>query len=117
LLIGFIEEEICKLTYIACLTFMGILGAAGQASKSGTDVLLDLLSIGSPAQSNSSAVDILSSNTSNKAPVSPLDDLSSLSLSSRSTSNAGPMMDLLGGISSSPPTGCKLLIIWVLSLF
>ncbi|PNY03729.1 ap-1 complex subunit gamma-2-like protein [Trifolium pratense] len=75
---------------------------AGQASKSGTDVLLDLLSIGSPVQSNS--VDILSSNTSNKAPVSPLDDLSSLSLSSRSTSNAGPVMDLLGGISSSPPT-------------
>ncbi|KAK2352351.1 hypothetical protein P8452_42371 [Trifolium repens] len=79
-------------------------GAADQASKSGTDVLLDLLSIGSPAQSDSSTVDILSSNTSNKAPVSPLDDLSSLSLSSRSTSNAGPMMDLLGGISSSPPT-------------
>ncbi|GAU36898.1 hypothetical protein TSUD_220670, partial [Trifolium subterraneum] len=75
---------------------------AGQTSKSGTDVLLDLLSIGSPVQSNS--VDILSSNTSNKAPVSPLDDLSPLSLSSRSTSNAGPVMDLLGGISSGPPT-------------
>ncbi|CAI8587618.1 unnamed protein product [Vicia faba] len=76
----------------------------GQGSKSGTDVLLDLLSIGSPStQGNSSAVDILSSNISNKASVSPLDDLSPLSLSSRATSNAGPMMDLLDGISSTPP--------------
>ncbi|KAI5436998.1 hypothetical protein KIW84_023209 [Lathyrus oleraceus] len=75
-----------------------------QASKSGTDVLLDLLSIGSPStQGSSSAVDILSSNISNKASISPLDDLSPLSLSSNATSNAGPMMDLLGGISSSPP--------------
>ncbi|XP_058776513.1 AP-1 complex subunit gamma-2-like [Vicia villosa] len=76
----------------------------GQASKSGTDVLLDLLSIGSPStQGNSPGVDILSSNISNKASISPLDDLSPLSLSSRATSNAGPMMDLLGGISPSPP--------------
>ncbi|CAK8537020.1 unnamed protein product [Lathyrus sativus] len=76
-----------------------------QASKSGTDVLLDLLSIGSPStQGSSSAVDILSSSISNKTSISPLDDLSplSLSLSSKATSNAGPMMDLLGGISSSP---------------
>lgn len=81
----------------------------GQASKSGKDVLLDLLSIGSPsAPSSSSTVDILSSNTSNKAPASPLDDLSSLSLSSRETSNAAPMMDLLDSFSPSPPTGCKL---------
>ncbi|XP_020216315.1 AP-1 complex subunit gamma-2 [Cajanus cajan] len=78
---------------------------AGQASKSGNDVLLDLLSIGSPSvPSSSSAVDILSSNSSNKAPVSPLDDLSSLSLSSKTTSNAAPMMDLLDGLASSPPT-------------
>ncbi|KAK7252362.1 hypothetical protein RIF29_36250 [Crotalaria pallida] len=80
---------------------------AGKTSNSGTDVLLDLLSIGSPsAPSSSSTIDILSSNTSNKAPVSPLSDLSPLSLSSRATSNAGaaPMMDLLDGFSSSPPT-------------
>lgn len=95
-------------TFIACLTLVGILGT-GQASKSGTDVLLDLLSIGSPSvPSSSSTVDILSSNTSNKTPISPLDDLSPLSLSSRATSNAGPMMDLLGGISPSPLTGCLL---------
>ncbi|CAJ1931490.1 unnamed protein product [Sphenostylis stenocarpa] len=78
---------------------------AGQASKSGNDVLLDLLSIGSPSvQTSSSSIDILSSNSSNKAPVSPLDDLSSVSLSSKPTSNAVPMMDLLDGFAPSPPT-------------
>ncbi|XP_027362371.1 AP-1 complex subunit gamma-2-like [Abrus precatorius] len=78
---------------------------AGQASRSGTDVLLDLLSIGSPsAQSSSSTVDILSSNLSNKVPVSSLGDLSSLSLSSRTNSNAAPMMDLLDGFAANPPT-------------
>ncbi|KAL2662233.1 hypothetical protein GLYMA_02G033300v4 [Glycine max] len=79
---------------------------AGQASKSGNDVLLDLLSIGSPsAESSSSTVDILSSNSSNKAPVSSsLDGLSSLSLSTKTTSNAAPMMNLLDGFAPSPPT-------------
>ncbi|CAL0314052.1 unnamed protein product [Lupinus luteus] len=78
---------------------------AGQTLKNGTDVLLDLLSMGSPsAPSSSSTVDILSSNASNGAPVSPLNDLSSLSLSSRATSNVGgaPMMDLLDDFSPSP---------------
>ncbi|XP_019421654.1 PREDICTED: AP-1 complex subunit gamma-2-like [Lupinus angustifolius] len=80
---------------------------AGQTSNSAADVLLDLLSIGSPsAPSTSSTVDILSSSASNKAPVSPLNDLSPLSLSSRATSNAGaaPMLDALDGFSPSPPT-------------
>ncbi|KAG4403108.1 hypothetical protein GLYMA_01G032100v4 [Glycine max] len=78
---------------------------AGQASKSGNDVLLDLLSIGSPSvESSSSTVDILSSNSSNKAPVSSLDGLSSLSLSTKTTSNAAPMMDLLDGFAPIPPT-------------
>ncbi|MED6171959.1 hypothetical protein PIB30_045771 [Stylosanthes scabra] len=87
---------------------------ASQTSKSGTDALLDLLSVGSPsapsglpsAQSNSSAMDILSASTSKKASVSPLDDLSSLSLSSRTTSNTGasPMTDLLDGFTSTPPS-------------
>ncbi|KAG5001721.1 hypothetical protein JHK87_022793 [Glycine soja] len=86
---------------------------ASQPSRNGTDVLLDLLSIGSasapiesPAQSNSSTIDILSPKQSKKAPISPLDDLSSLSLSSRATSNAGaaPMMDLLDGFAPGPPT-------------
>ncbi|KAK7250533.1 hypothetical protein RIF29_33035 [Crotalaria pallida] len=84
-----------------------------QSSNSGTDVLLDLLSIGSPsaptqspsAQNNSSMIDILSPNTSKKASHSPLDDLSSLSLSSRGTSNGGAvsMMDSLDGFAPSPP--------------
>nr|XP_029147597.1 AP-1 complex subunit gamma-1 isoform X2 [Arachis hypogaea] len=86
---------------------------ANQTSKSGTDALLDLLSVGSvsrpvespSAQSNSSAIDILSASKSEKASVSPLDDLSSLSLSSRTTSitGAAPMMDLLDGFASTPP--------------
>ncbi|RDX94537.1 AP-1 complex subunit gamma-2 [Mucuna pruriens] len=76
---------------------------AGQASKSGNDVLLDLLSIGSPsAQSSSPTVDILASNSSNK--VSSLDDLSSLSLSTKTTSNAAPTMDLLDGFGPSSLT-------------
>ncbi|KAL1327600.1 hypothetical protein AAHE18_13G313000 [Arachis hypogaea] len=78
-----------------------------------SDALLDLLSVGSvsgpvespSAQSNSSAIDILSASKSEKASVSPLDDLSSLSLSSRTTSitGAAPMMDLLDGFASTPP--------------
>ena len=95
--------------FVVCLTLFAFL-VAGQASKSGNDVLLDLLSIGSPsAESSSSTVDILSSNSSNKAPVSSsLDGLSSLSLSTKTTSNAAPMMNLLDGFAPSPPTGCKL---------
>ncbi|CAJ1940065.1 unnamed protein product [Sphenostylis stenocarpa] len=86
---------------------------ASQPSKNGTDVLLDLLSIGStsaptelPVESTSSTIDILSPKPSKKAPVSPLDDLASLSLSSRETLNAGatPKMDSLDGFSPSPPT-------------
>ncbi|KAK4261289.1 hypothetical protein QN277_004309 [Acacia crassicarpa] len=79
---------------------------AGHAPKSGTDALLDLLSIGSPtAQSSPSTIDMLSSSMNGKTPVSPLDDLSSLSLSARATSNAGaaPVMDLLDGFASNPP--------------
>jgi len=68
---------------------------------------MDLLSIGSPsAPSSSSTVDILSLSASNIAPASSLDDLSPHPPSSRATSNAGSMMDLLGGISSSSATGC-----------
>ncbi|XP_029130285.1 AP-1 complex subunit gamma-2 isoform X2 [Cajanus cajan] len=86
---------------------------ASQPSKNGTDVLLDLLSIGSPSaptesptQSNSSTINILSPKASKKVPLSPLDDLSSLSLSSKATSNAGAAttMDLLDGFAPSPST-------------
>ncbi|OIW14353.1 hypothetical protein TanjilG_31243 [Lupinus angustifolius] len=86
---------------------------ASQTSKSGTDALLDLLSIGSPSsptqspsvQNNSSMIDVLSPDTTKKPSDSPLDDLSSLSLSSRGTSNGGaaPMMDSLDPLPTSPP--------------
>ncbi|XP_027920466.1 AP-1 complex subunit gamma-2-like isoform X2 [Vigna unguiculata] len=86
---------------------------ATPPSENGTDVLLDLLSIGSPsaptkspAQSNSSTIDIWSPQPSKKSPLSPLDDLSSLSPSPRTTSNAGaaPLVDSLDGFVPSPPT-------------
>ncbi|KOM28269.1 hypothetical protein LR48_Vigan511s009200 [Vigna angularis] len=85
---------------------------AAQPSENGTDVLLDLLSIGSPsapnelpAQGNSSTIDILSPKPSKKAPLSPLDDLASLS-PSRTTLNAGasPLVESLDGFVPSPPT-------------
>ncbi|XP_004509843.1 AP-1 complex subunit gamma-2-like [Cicer arietinum] len=86
---------------------------ATHTSKNGTDVLLDLLSIGSPsspiesppAQNNSSTIDILSPSTSKREPLSSLDDLSSVSLSSRASTNAGAasMTDFLDGFASGSP--------------
>ncbi|XP_022956970.1 AP-1 complex subunit gamma-2-like isoform X2 [Cucurbita moschata] len=69
---------------------------------SGTDVLLDLLSIGTspPAQSTASATDILSNQE--KSPTSQLDGLSSLSSLSANKPSAAvssPTIDLLGGLS------------------
>ncbi|KAI3763566.1 hypothetical protein L2E82_13500 [Cichorium intybus] len=64
-----------------------------QPQKSGTDVLLDLLSSGSPlAQINTSTSD-------NKIPVSPLN---SLSLSSPLPAATSSMMDLLDGFGPTP---------------
>ncbi|XP_008221773.1 PREDICTED: AP-1 complex subunit gamma-2-like isoform X1 [Prunus mume] len=77
-----------------------------HAPKNGTDVLLDLLSIGSPTQSSQSVSDMLSSSQDNKTPVSPLEGLSSPSSNSiQPTSSAGaaPAIDLLDGFSSNPP--------------
>ncbi|BFG16475.1 hypothetical protein CerSpe_027480 [Prunus speciosa] len=77
-----------------------------HAPKNGTNVLLDLLSIGSPTQSSQSVSDMLSSSQDNKTPVSPLEGLSSPSLNSiQPTSSAGaaPVIDLLDGFSSNPP--------------
>ncbi|XP_022776058.1 AP-1 complex subunit gamma-2-like isoform X2 [Durio zibethinus] len=78
-----------------------------QPPKAGTDVLLDLLSIGTspPAQSSSSASDILSSSQDNKAPLANLNGLASLSsLPANATSPASPvpMMDLLDGLGPIP---------------
>lgn len=78
-----------------------------QASRTGTDVLLDLLSIETPhAQSSSSASDILSATPSNKSPVPSLEGFSSpSSLSAQASTPAGaaPMMDLLDGFVPNPP--------------
>ncbi|XP_062159659.1 AP-1 complex subunit gamma-2-like isoform X2 [Alnus glutinosa] len=78
-----------------------------QAPRTGTDVLLDLLSIETPpAQSSLSIPDILSTSQVNKSPVSSLEGLSSpSSLSARATSPVGaaPMMDLLDGFVPNPP--------------
>ncbi|KAL8267448.1 hypothetical protein R6Q59_004792 [Mikania micrantha] len=74
-----------------------------QAQKSSTDVLLDLLSIGSPPpQNSSSAPDILSLTQENKTSISPLDSLSSTTMPSAQTSSTA-MMDLLDGFGSSAP--------------
>ncbi|EOY00411.1 Adaptor protein complex AP-1, gamma subunit isoform 2 [Theobroma cacao] len=78
-----------------------------QPPKAGTDVLLDLLSLGTlpPAQSSSSTSDILSSSQDNKAPLANLNGLTSLSsLSPNATSpaSAASMMDLLDGFGPSP---------------
>ncbi|KAI3714209.1 hypothetical protein L1987_72805 [Smallanthus sonchifolius] len=74
-----------------------------QAQKNGTDVLLDLLSIGSPPPENSSsAPDILSLSQDNKISVSPLDSLSSATAPSVQASSTA-MMDLLDGFDPSPP--------------
>ncbi|KAF5741055.1 AP-1 complex subunit gamma-2-like isoform X2 [Tripterygium wilfordii] len=78
----------------------------GQTPKSGTDVLLDLLSIGSPppVQNSSSTPDILSSGLDNKSPFATLDGLKSPSHITQATSPAGPVpvMDLLDGFGPNP---------------
>ncbi|PPD89874.1 hypothetical protein GOBAR_DD13192 [Gossypium barbadense] len=77
-----------------------------QPPKAGTDVLLDLLSIGTspPAQSSSSASNILSSIQDDKTSLVNLNGLASLtSLSPNATSaSPAPMMDLLDGFGPSP---------------
>ncbi|KAA3466116.1 AP-1 complex subunit gamma-2-like isoform X1 [Gossypium australe] len=77
-----------------------------QPPKAGTDVLLDLLSIGTspPAQSSSSASNILSSIQDDKASLANLNGLASLtSLSPNATSaSPAPVMDLLDGFGPSP---------------
>lgn len=79
-----------------------------QNQKSGTDALLDLLSIGSPPAMDSSATpDILSLNLESKSSGVPLERLSSVSsmpVQVSSPSGAAPIVDLLDGLSSSQPT-------------
>ncbi|XP_041010914.1 AP-1 complex subunit gamma-2-like isoform X4 [Juglans microcarpa x Juglans regia] len=84
----------------------GISGT-NQAPRTGTDVLLDLLSIETPpAQSSSSITDILSSSQVNKSPDASLEGLSSpsaLSTQAATPAGAAPMMDLLDGFVPNSP--------------
>lgn len=85
------------------------LPGTNQAPKSGTDVLLDLLSIGTlpPVQSSQSTPDILLSNEDGKIPLNTLEklsSLSSLSMQSPSPSAAVPVIDLLDGFAPSSLT-------------
>ncbi|XP_019176734.1 PREDICTED: AP-1 complex subunit gamma-2-like [Ipomoea nil] len=76
---------------------------SNHVQKSGTDVLLDLLSIGAPPSQNSSpSTELVLINENNKSSVDLLDRLSSPSLPLAQNSSVGssPVMDLLDGISS-----------------
>ncbi|CAK7333633.1 unnamed protein product [Dovyalis caffra] len=79
---------------------------ADQVQKAGTDVLLDLLSIGAPpVQSSSSTTHILSPTQNDKSPIATLDALSSpssLSAQATTSASAAPMMDFLDGFGPSP---------------
>ncbi|XP_052173857.1 AP-1 complex subunit gamma-2-like isoform X2 [Diospyros lotus] len=76
-----------------------------QAQKSGTDILLDLLSIGTPSdQSNTSQSSLLPSIQSNKTLLGTLEHSSSPSEPPALASSDGgsSMMDLLDGFASNP---------------
>ncbi|XP_074383581.1 AP-1 complex subunit gamma-2-like isoform X2 [Apium graveolens] len=76
-----------------------------QAQKSGADVLMDLLSIGTlPSQSSLSSFDGLFSSRDNSASVGGLENLSSnttLPVQASTESGGFPMMDLLDALSPS----------------
>ncbi|PON98906.1 Adaptor protein complex AP-1, gamma subunit [Trema orientale] len=77
-----------------------------HARQNGTDVLLDLLSIGTPPlQSVPSAPDILSSVQNNKIPLAPLDGLLSPTPHSAQATPArdAPVIDFLDGFVTNPP--------------
>lgn len=78
-----------------------------QNQKTGTDVLLDLLSIGSPPAADTVPdIGILSLGQETKAPVTKPDTLTSLSSGLTqvpSTGGALPVLDLLDGMAMTPP--------------
>lgn len=95
-----------SLTHAYHLYFLPAISGTNEAPRTGTDILLDLLSIETPpAQSSSSITDILSSSQGDKSPVASLGDISSPpSLSIQATSaGAAPMMDFLDGFVPNPP--------------
>lgn len=95
---------ILQSNFSSCISYATLSVCLGMkpALQNGTDVLLDLLSIGDPpAQSSSSTSDILSSVQDNKLPVAPLDGLLSPS------APATPVIDLLDGFAVKPPSPGK----------
>lgn len=92
--------------HVTCVFLSGISGT-NQAPRTGTDVLLDLLSIEtSPAQSSSPLTYILSSCQVNNSSDASLEGLSSpTALSTRAATPVGaaPMMDLLDGFVPNSP--------------
>lgn len=103
--------------FINFLSFEG----ASQNQKSGTDALLDLLSIGSPPTTNSASTpDILSLSLESKNSGSPQDQLSSvlpLPVQGSSPSGAAPIVDLLDVLSSNPPTSGMLFSVCSCQIF
>lgn len=81
------------------------LQGTNQINKSGTDVLLDLLSIGDlPAQDSTSTLDIIPSSQDNQSSGDLLGTLAAPSLSVQASAPVGSssMMDLLDGFGASP---------------
>lgn len=99
-----------NIVVISLCIFLG----TSQAPKAGTDVLLDLLSIGTttPVQSNSYKPDMLSSGQDSQKPIATLDVLSLPSSSAQANSSVGasPMMDLLDGLAPSSSNRGKFLL-------
>lgn len=90
-----------------CINFQ--ISGTNQVQKSGADVLMDLLSIGTlPSQSSLSSVDGLSSDKDNSTSIGALENLSSHttpSVQASSVSGGFAMMDLLDAL---PPSEKKL---------
>ncbi|KAG2702096.1 hypothetical protein I3760_06G075000 [Carya illinoinensis] len=101
---GFLQDLLGGVDLSPGLNQTAISGA-NEAPRTGTDILLDLLSIETPPAQSSSITDILSSSRGDKSPVASLGEISSLpSLSTRAISaGATSMMDLLDGFAPNPP--------------
>ena len=95
---------LCRMSNLFLLWHCNVSGAT-PGPKAGADLLMDILSIGtpSPAQNNTSSVDLLSTPGINKNPSNALDTLSSPALPHiATTASAGGMFDLLDGLTPSP---------------
>ncbi|MCL7022668.1 hypothetical protein MKW94_001628 [Papaver nudicaule] len=75
------------------------MSGSSKSPTKGTDVLLDLLSIGTPPAQNNFSNDLLSMSTNNGPSFSSLERTQSLSSQVSSPPGAAPMMDLLDSLS------------------